>query len=156
MAEDLSWSMHTASVVGKAQQCLLYLKKLIGYQISKPLLVNFYNCAISSVLTYGFLVRYSSSSKEDKQVLQCVVKTAQKNTGMPLPEITTIYTTRTVTTRTVRMWTPEAEEALRNCFDSTDWTVLQHSDNLEEITDCTADYLNLCMGEFPVVWYKLY
>ena len=49
-----------------------------------------------------------------------------------------------ITTRTVRMWTPEAEEALRDCFESTDWSVLQDHGNLEEITECTTDYLNFC------------
>ena len=42
------------------------------------------------------------------------------------------------------MWTPEAEEALRDCFESTDWSVLQDHGNLEEITECTTDYLNFC------------
>lgn len=44
--EDVSWSIHMASVVSKAQQCLFYQKKLMGYQILKPLLVNFHICAI--------------------------------------------------------------------------------------------------------------
>ena len=94
LAEDLSWGTHIASAVGKAQQRLFFLRKLRSYHIPRPLLVNFYNCAISSVLTYGFLVWYSSSSKADQQALQRVVKTAGKITGMPLPEISTIYTTR--------------------------------------------------------------
>ena len=49
------------------------------------------------------------------------------------------------TTRTVRKWTRGAEDALRDCFESTDWSVLQGSGNLDEDTECTADYLNFCM-----------
>lgn len=94
MAEDLSWSNHIASAVGKAQQRLFYLRKLRSYHIPRPLLVNFYSCAISSVLTYGLLVWFSSSTKADQQALQRVVKTAGKITGTPLPEISTIYNTR--------------------------------------------------------------
>ena len=94
MAEDLSWGTHIASAVSKAQQRLYYLRKLGGYHIPRPLLVNFYNCAISSVLMYGSLVWYSSSTKADQQALQRVVKTAQKISGTPLPEISTIFTTR--------------------------------------------------------------
>ena len=47
-------------------------------------------------------------------------------------------------TRTFRKWTPGADEALRDCFESTDWNVLQNGD-LEEATHCMTDYLNFCM-----------
>lgn len=50
VTEDLSWSINTFSAVGKAQQGLYYLKKLRSAHIL--LMVNFHNCAISSVLTY--------------------------------------------------------------------------------------------------------
>ncbi len=55
VSEDLSWSTNTASVVEKAQQRLYYLRKLKSAKIPRHLMVNFYNCAISSVLFYGFL-----------------------------------------------------------------------------------------------------
>lgn len=48
-------------------------------------------------------------------------------------------------TRTFRKWTPGADEALRDCFESTDWSVLQNGEDLEEVTHCTTDYLNFCM-----------
>ncbi len=59
VSEDLSWSTNTASVVGKAQQRLYYLRKMKSAKIPRQLMVNFYNCAISSVLSYGFLVWFS-------------------------------------------------------------------------------------------------
>lgn len=93
VAEDLFWAAHIASAVGKAQHRLFYLRKLRSYHIPRPPRVNFYNCAISSVLMYGFLMWFSSSSKVDQQALQRVVKTATNITWIPLPEISTIYTT---------------------------------------------------------------
>ncbi|KAK0148991.1 RNA-directed DNA polymerase from mobile element jockey [Merluccius polli] len=48
-------------------------------------------------------------------------------------------------TRTFRKWTPGADEALRDCFESTDWSVLQSGEDLEEDTHCITDYLNFCM-----------
>ena len=41
----------------------------------------------------------------------------------------------------------EAEVVLRDCFESTDWSVLQDSfgEDIEGVTDCTTDYLNFCM-----------
>lgn len=37
------------------------------------------------------------------------------------------------TTHTFRKWTPESEETLRDCFESTDWSVLQdpHGEDIE-------------------------
>ncbi|XP_051780828.1 uncharacterized protein LOC127527154 [Erpetoichthys calabaricus] len=48
---------------------------------------------------------------------------------------------------TFRKWSPEAEQALRDCFGTTDWDILQgsHSENIEEVVDCTTDYINFYM-----------
>ncbi len=94
VSEDLSWGTNTASVVGKAQQRLYYLRKLKSAKIPRQLMVNFYNCAISSVLSYGFLVWFSSCTKADQQALQRVVRTAGRIIGTTLPEMSTIFTTR--------------------------------------------------------------
>ncbi|KAI3356490.1 hypothetical protein L3Q82_017698 [Scortum barcoo] len=44
-------------------------------------------------------------------------------------------------------WSPEAEQALKDCFETTDWEALQgsHNENMEEMVDCTTDYINFCM-----------
>ncbi|KAI3356847.1 hypothetical protein L3Q82_003500 [Scortum barcoo] len=46
-----------------------------------------------------------------------------------------------------RKWSPEAEQALKDCFETTDWEALQgsHNGNMEEMVDCTTDYINFCM-----------
>ncbi|KAK3530230.1 hypothetical protein QTP86_020145, partial [Hemibagrus guttatus] len=46
-----------------------------------------------------------------------------------------------------RKWSPETEQTLRDCFEDTDWDVLQglHSGNIEEVVDRTTDYINFCM-----------
>ncbi len=93
VAEDLSWGSHITSAVGKAQQRLYHLRKLRSTHIPRPLMVNFYNCAISSVLTYGFLVWFTSCTKVDWQAIQRVVNTVGKITGITLPGIDTIHTT---------------------------------------------------------------
>ncbi|KAI3364634.1 hypothetical protein L3Q82_011411 [Scortum barcoo] len=51
------------------------------------------------------------------------------------------------TTRSFRKWSPEAEQALKDCFETTDWEALQgsHNGNMEEMVDCTTDYINFCM-----------
>lgn len=41
----------------------------------------------------------------------------------------------------------EAEQALKDCFDTADWEALQgpHGENVDEVVDCTTDYINICM-----------
>ena len=53
----------------------------------------------------------------------------------------------TTITRSFRKWSPEAVEALRDCFESTDWNVLQdtHDEDIEGVSRCTTDDLNFCM-----------
>lgn len=65
VAEDLSWGSHIALAMRKAQQHLDYLRKLRSTHIPRPLMVNFYNCAISRILTYGFLLWFTSCTKVD-------------------------------------------------------------------------------------------
>lgn len=89
VVEDLSWGSHVALAVGKAQLHLYYLRKLSSTHIPRSLMVNFYNCVISTVLTYGFLVWFTSCTKVDQQAIQRVVKTVGKIIGSTLPGIDT-------------------------------------------------------------------
>ena len=63
------------------------------------------------------------------------------------PKYTPKVRRQPTTTRSFRKWSPEAEDALRDCFESTDWSVLQDSfgEDIEGVTHCTTDYLNFCM-----------
>ena len=64
-----------------------------------------------------------------------------------------------ITTRSFRKWTPEAEMALRDCFRTTDWDVLQGGQcgGIDEVTNCTTDYINFCMDAVvPVKTVKCY
>ncbi|KAI4880568.1 hypothetical protein NFI96_009563, partial [Prochilodus magdalenae] len=55
--------------------------------------------------------------------------------------------TQPITTRSFRKLSPGAEAALRNCFESTEWSVLQEPywEDIEGITHCMTDYMNFCM-----------
>ncbi|KAK0148979.1 hypothetical protein N1851_010586 [Merluccius polli] len=54
---------------------------------------------------------------------------------------------QSTTKRSFRKWSPDAAEALRDCFECNDWSVLQeaHGEDIEGVTHCTTDYLNFCM-----------
>lgn len=47
--------------------------------------------------------------------------------------------------RSFRQWTPQACDALRDCFESTDWkTLLDSGGDISEAVDCVTDYINFC------------
>ena len=50
-------------------------------------------------------------------------------------------------TRTVKAWTEESEEALRDCVDSTVWDQLcvSHGEDIDSLKGYIADYIN-CAG----------
>ena len=62
------------------------------------------------------------------------------------PQYTSLVQRQAVSTRSIRRWTPQAEEALRDCYDTTDWDVLlgAHGEDIEEMTHCLTDYINFC------------
>ena len=48
--------------------------------------------------------------------------------------------------KTVKKWSPESTEALRGCFECTDWSVLEHAcTDLDEYTDTVTAYVSFCV-----------
>uniref|UniRef100_A0A9J8B5F0 Reverse transcriptase domain-containing protein n=1 Tax=Cyprinus carpio carpio TaxID=630221 RepID=A0A9J8B5F0_CYPCA len=94
ISEDLSWTTNTSSLVKKAHQRLFFLRTLKKNQLSSAIVVNFYRCAIESILTSFITVWYGNCSVADRKALQRVVKTAQRITGTPLPAIEDIQKKR--------------------------------------------------------------
>ncbi|XDV19455.1 hypothetical protein PO909_024925 [Leuciscus waleckii] len=87
ISADMSWTPNTSCLVKKAHQRLFFLTTLRKNQLSSTILVNFYRCAIESILTNCATVWYGSCSVAERKALQRVVKTAQRITGTPLPAI---------------------------------------------------------------------
>ncbi|KAK2899349.1 hypothetical protein Q8A73_012478 [Channa argus] len=85
ISEDLSWTINTSSLVKKAHQRLFFLRTLKKTRLSSDILVNFYRCAIESILTNCVTVWYGSCTVAERKALQRVVKTAQRITGTTLP-----------------------------------------------------------------------
>ncbi|KAI4881888.1 hypothetical protein NFI96_006947, partial [Prochilodus magdalenae] len=59
------------------------------------------------------------------------------------PQYKPLVLRQPITTPSFRVWSQEAEEALKDCYDTTDWSVLlhPHGEDIEEVTH----YLNFCM-----------
>ena len=47
--------------------------------------------------------------------------------------------------KTIKVWSPEVEETLKDCFASTDWDVLTRGEtSLDTKTEIVTDYINWC------------
>ncbi len=51
ITEDLTWTIHTQSVVRKAHQCLFFLRQLKKFCLSSKILRQFYSCTVEKILT---------------------------------------------------------------------------------------------------------
>ena len=91
ISSDLSWSCHTINTRKKAQQRMYFLRQLKKFGMDKSILVQFYRSIVESVLTFSFTTWYGSTTQEEKDGLQNVVKTASKIIGCDLPDLDTLY-----------------------------------------------------------------
>ncbi|KAK1806498.1 hypothetical protein P4O66_005001, partial [Electrophorus voltai] len=60
-------------------------------RLQTALLQNFYTCTIESILTGNITVWFGNSTKQDRQALQRVVRSAERITHTELPDLQTIY-----------------------------------------------------------------
>ncbi len=49
-------------------------------------------------------------------------------------------------TRTVKVWSKDTEETLKECFQATDWELFQedYGDDIEGLSHCITDYIRFC------------
>ncbi|KAK1802482.1 hypothetical protein P4O66_022153, partial [Electrophorus voltai] len=91
ISQDLSWSHNTNSLAKKALQHLYHLRRLRDFRLPSKVLRNFYTCTIKSILTGNITVWFGNSTKQDRQALQRVVRSAERITHTELPDLQTIY-----------------------------------------------------------------
>ena len=94
ISENLSWTINTAAIVKKAQKRLYFHRTLRKANLSQQHRRSFYRCSIESVLIYGILSWYGSSSAADRKSLQRTIKTAQNIINQHLPTMDTIFNSR--------------------------------------------------------------
>uniref|UniRef100_A0ABM5GPN4 Single-strand DNA endonuclease ASTE1 isoform X2 n=1 Tax=Pogona vitticeps TaxID=103695 RepID=A0ABM5GPN4_9SAUR len=94
ISEDLSWNINGNMLMKKAQKRLYFLRMLGKLNLSQHLLLSYYRSTIESVLTYGILAWFGSSSVADKKALQRTIKIAQNIIGLQLPTLDDIFTSR--------------------------------------------------------------
>ncbi|KAK1797972.1 hypothetical protein P4O66_000733 [Electrophorus voltai] len=91
ISQDLSWCCHTNSLAKKACQHLYHLRRLRDFRLPSKVLRNFYTCTIESILIGNITVWFENSTKQDRQALQRVVRSAERITHTELPDLQTIY-----------------------------------------------------------------
>ncbi|KAF7644468.1 hypothetical protein LDENG_00221520 [Lucifuga dentata] len=64
-----------------------------------------------------------------------------------VPAYTSMVSKQPPTKRVVREWSEESSEALRDCFETTDWEVLcrPQGEDIDSLTHCIMDYINFCV-----------
>ncbi|KAK1789915.1 hypothetical protein P4O66_002245 [Electrophorus voltai] len=91
ISQDLSWSCHTNSLAKKARQRLYHVRRLRDFRLPSKVLRNLYTCTIQSILMGNITVWFGNSTKQDRQALQRVVRSAEHITHTELPDLQTIY-----------------------------------------------------------------
>ena len=92
--DKLKWTILTASVVKKVQQCLFNLRRLKKFGLSPKILTNFCRCTIESILLGCITAWYGNCTTLNRKALQRVVRSAQRITGGKLPALHDTYSTR--------------------------------------------------------------
>ncbi len=81
-------------IVLKAQQRLIFLRRLRKFGMSPHILHSFYTCTKESILTGCITAWYGNGTSSSRQALQRDVRTACHTVGGELPSLQDIYTRR--------------------------------------------------------------
>ncbi len=96
ITEDLTWTIHTQSVMRKAHQHLFFLRRQKKFGLSSKILRQIYICTLESILTGCITTGYGNCTTLNRKALQRIVQTAQDIVGCELPSLQDIYTQRCV------------------------------------------------------------
>ncbi|KAL0201439.1 hypothetical protein M9458_004626, partial [Cirrhinus mrigala] len=91
ISQDMKWDIHIDSIVKKAQQRLYFLCQLKKFNLPQ---IQFYSTVTESVLCSSITVWFGAGSKSDTRRLQRTVRTAERITGVHLPNLQDLYISR--------------------------------------------------------------
>eukprot|EP00061_Rhincodon_typus_P014416 g41417.t1 len=94
ITDNLSYTTHVDATVKKAQQRLLFFRRLRKFGVPITFLTNFYRCTIESTVSGTIMAWYGNCSAQDHKKLQMVVCTAQTITEASLQSMDSSYTPR--------------------------------------------------------------
>jgi len=87
-----------------------------------------------------------------KHWIYFMTNTKEANNSKPLPPLgksdhNLVHLRPVYEPSTVRRWSEETEEALKDFFESTAWAELcdPHGEDIDSLTHCITDYINFCV-----------
>ncbi|KAK1784177.1 hypothetical protein P4O66_020698, partial [Electrophorus voltai] len=92
--KDLKWDSNISSIIKRTQQRIYFLCQLRKFNLPHELIVLFNSAIIESVITTSITVWGSSATKHDIHRLQCIIRSAEKTTGVKLPTLLYLLTSR--------------------------------------------------------------
>lgn len=121
---------------------------------------DFNHASLSATLPN--ITQYVSCHRRDNKTLDILyanIKNAYTSTPLPplgrsdhnlirlQPVYTPVLQQQTVQKKSVQIWSDEACEQLRDCFESTDWDIQcsSHGEDINSLTHCITDYISFCV-----------
>ena len=96
ISSDLTWDNNADVVIKKAQQRLYFLRQLKKFGLHSDILAQFYRAVIESVLTFSITVWFGTTTQQQRDRLERIVRTASKIIGRELPSLDSIYASRSL------------------------------------------------------------
>ena len=91
ISSSLKWETNTNTIIGKCHQRMYFLRQLRKFRMSAEIMTQFYRAVIESILTFSLTVWYSSTTQEERDRLEGVVRTASRIIGDDLPSVESIF-----------------------------------------------------------------
>ncbi|KAK1797422.1 hypothetical protein P4O66_008791 [Electrophorus voltai] len=137
---------HINSLAKKVRQRLYHLRRRRDFRLPSKMLRNLYTCTIESILTGNITVWFGNCTKQDRQALQTVVRSAERITHTELPDLQTIYY-KWCQTKARRIKTTEKEKAdsmevfssLVRCIERSQAELLQVLEEKQEAAEWQAE-----------------
>ncbi|KAK1797886.1 hypothetical protein P4O66_008233, partial [Electrophorus voltai] len=85
------WHYQPVRISGTMVERVDSFRRLRDFRLPSKVLRNFYTCTIESILMGNITVWFGNSTKQDRQALQRVVRSAERITRTELPDLQTIY-----------------------------------------------------------------
>ena len=96
ISKTLNWDEHVLTVRKKAQQRLYFLRQLKKFRVNQDILMQFYRSIIESILTFSLTTWFGSTTQQNRDDLQRVVRSASKIIGCEVPPLQLLYDDRLI------------------------------------------------------------
>ena len=120
---------------------------------------DFNHCTLSSSLpSFRQFVTCRTRKEKTIDLFYANVKNSFSSTALPAlggsdhnmvslsPRYTPLVRRQPASSKSVRVWSDDACEELRACFECTDWSVFHDEDNnVDNVADCVSEYINFCV-----------